>query len=178
MSSYSDIVYQNIIDSKLGPMIACATDKGVCLLEFVDLTDLEIKQKQVSELFNSIMIRSNHYHLVNLQEQISLYFSKKLQEFDLPLDPYGTSFQKEVWNNLLQIHYGQTSTYLKQAELLGNKNSVRAVANACGMNRVAIIIPCHRVIGSNGSLTGYNAGLWRKRELLLLESNRDLIFFN
>ena len=101
-----------------------------------------------------------------------------MQEFDLPLDLYGTSFQKEVWSNLLKIHYGQTSTYLEQAELLGNKNSVRAVANACGMNRVAIIIPCHRVIGSNGSLTGYNAGLWRKRELLLLESNKDLIFFN
>lgn len=82
----------------------------------------------------------------------------------------GTDFQKQVWNILMQISYGSTTSYEKLADLLNKSSAVRAVANANGMNKISMIIPCHRVIGSDGSLTGYGGGLWRKRKLLELES--------
>lgn len=104
-----------------------------------------------------------------MRTQLNLYFQGKLKEFDLPLDLVGTEFQQQVWNVLLQIPYGATSSYAKQAQILGNPTAVRAVANANGMNKISIIVPCHRVIGSDGSLTGYGGGLWRKKELLELE---------
>lgn len=102
--------------------------------------------------------------------QISAYFSGERKEFDLVLNPKGTDFQKEVWKSLQTIPYGKTSTYLDQSKLLGNVKAIRAVATAKGKNPLWIIIPCHRVIGSDGSLTGYAGGLWRKKWLLEHES--------
>jgi len=102
--------------------------------------------------------------------QINAYFSGERKEFDLVLNPKGTDFQKEVWKSLQTIPYGKTSTYLDQSKLLGNVKAIRAVAAANGKNPLWIIIPCHRVIGSDGSLTGYAGGLWRKKWLLEHES--------
>lgn len=99
------------------------------------------------------------------------YFEGRLKEFKVPLDISGTDFQKQVWQALVEIPYGTTSSYLRQAEVLGKPLSVRAVANANGMNKIAIVIPCHRVVGSDGSLTGYAGGLWRKRKLIDLEKD-------
>ncbi len=101
--------------------------------------------------------------------QFSEYFSGERREFDLPLALEGTAFQKDVWNALLEIPFGQLSTYKDVAEVVGRPTAVRAVAQAVGRNPLSIIVPCHRVLGSDGSLTGYAGGLDRKRFLLTLE---------
>jgi methylated-DNA-[protein]-cysteine S-methyltransferase len=109
-------------------------------------------------------------------DQLRAYFAGELQEFDLPLAPVGTPFQKEVWQALLEIPYGQTISYGELADRLGKPNAARAVGAANGQNPVAIVIPCHRVIGSDGSLTGYASGVDIKAALLGLERNGQLAF--
>ena len=99
-------------------------------------------------------------------EQIDAYFSHSLRQFDLPLDLQGTDFQRQVWKQLQTIPYGQTASYLEIAQALGKPKAVRAVGAANGQNPISIIVPCHRVIGSNGDLIGYGGGLWRKEWLL------------
>ena len=108
--------------------------------------------------------------LLNAANQIQQYFNGTLKEFTLKLNPQGTDFQKGVWNELLNIPYGKTRTYLEQTKELGDVKAIRAVASANGKNPLAIVIPCHRVIGSDGSLTGYASGIWRKKWLLEHES--------
>ena len=98
--------------------------------------------------------------------QLEEYFQKKRTVFNIKLNPQGTDFQKKVWKELQQIKYGKTRSYLKQSEIMGDVKAIRAVASANGKNPIWIVIPCHRVIGSDGSLTGYAGGLWRKRWLL------------
>ena len=98
--------------------------------------------------------------------QLQEYFNGTLQVFDLPLAPIGTTFQKKVWHKLTKIHFGSTCSYLDMAKTLGDEKVIRAAANANGRNPIPIIIPCHRVIGSDGSLTGYAGGLDKKRWLL------------
>ena len=107
--------------------------------------------------------------LKTLENELSEYFSGNLKQFTVPLSPVGTDFQKSVWKILQKIPYGETWSYRKQSEILGDVKKVRAVANANGMNKISILIPCHRVIGSNGTLTGYGGGIWRKQKLLELE---------
>lgn len=112
-------------------------------------------------------------------KQLDEYFNGKRKSFDLKFDLTGTDFQKKVWNELLKIPFGKTCSYLDLAKKLGNKMSLRAVGNANGKNPVAIIIPCHRVIGSNGKLVGYGGGLWRKKWLLDFENpnlQKELFF--
>jgi len=99
------------------------------------------------------------------------YFKGERKHFDIPLDLVGTEFQKQVWLSLLKIPYGCTTNYAKQAALLGKPSAVRAVANANGKNKISIILPCHRVIGADGTLTGYGGGIWRKKKLLEFEKN-------
>ena len=98
--------------------------------------------------------------------QLSQYFSGKRKEFDIPIKQEGTEFQKKVWDELLKIPYGKTVSYNFIAESLGDKKSIRAVGAANGKNQISILVPCHRVMGSDGSLTGYAGGLWRKKWLL------------
>jgi AraC family transcriptional regulator of adaptative response/methylated-DNA-[protein]-cysteine methyltransferase len=104
-----------------------------------------------------------------LEQQINEYFRGERKTFDVPLNLLGTPFQKSVWNGLLQIPYGETRSYKQQSVFLGNEKAIRAVAGANGENGIAIIVPCHRVIGEDGSLTGYGGGLQRKKWLLDLE---------
>lgn len=104
--------------------------------------------------------------LQNAVNQLNEYFEGKRLNFDLKLNPKGTDFQKKVWKGLLQIPYGKTRTYLEQSKVLGDVKAIRAVASANGKNPLWIVVPCHRVIGSDGSLTGYAGGLWRKKWLL------------
>ena len=102
--------------------------------------------------------------------QLEDYFEGKTNNFNLKLNPQGTTFQKKVWNELLNIPYSKTRTYLEQSKALGDVKAIRAVASANGKNPIWIIIPCHRVIGSDGSLTGYAGGIWRKKWLLAHEN--------
>ncbi len=159
------------IETDLGTMVACATDKGVCLLEFSDRKGLETELKQLAKYHNANIVQGQNKYFEQLKEELDAYFDGRLKEFNVPLDISGTDFQKQVWQALVEIPYGTTSSYLRQAEVLGKPLSVRAVANANGMNKIAIIIPCHRVVGSDGSLTGYAGGLWRKRKLIDLEKD-------
>ena len=108
--------------------------------------------------------------LINCIEQLIQYFNGERRQFDLPVNQPGTAFQQEVWNHLLTIPFGKTKNYLEIARMTGDSKATRAVANANGKNNVAIIIPCHRVIGSNKDLVGYMGGLWRKKWLLEMEA--------
>jgi AraC family transcriptional regulator, regulatory protein of adaptative response / methylated-DNA-[protein]-cysteine methyltransferase len=150
----------------LGPMLAGAMKDGICLLEFVDRRMLETQIKRLRKLFNAEFIPGSNKYFEDLNKQIQEYFSGKRKKFHLPLLLKGTSFQEAVWKELRTIPYGNTRSYQEQAEHVGNIQAVRAVAKANGDNRIAIIIPCHRVIGKNGKLTGYGGGLWRKQYLL------------
>ncbi|RNC88241.1 MAG: methylated-DNA--[protein]-cysteine S-methyltransferase [Winogradskyella sp.] len=109
-------------------------------------------------------------HLLDCVTQLKEYFSNNLKAFDLKLNPNGTDFQKKVWQQLQQIPYGKTYSYLELSKQLGDPKAIRAVANANGKNPLWIIVPCHRVIGTDGSLTGYAGGLYRKQWLLNHES--------
>ncbi|MGO1786032.1 MAG: bifunctional transcriptional activator/DNA repair enzyme AdaA [Sphingobacterium sp.] len=165
---------QTIIDLKrmespIGTMLACATDKGICLLEFTDRKMLETELKILSKLLNAVIIQGQNSHFDQLEKELEEYFNGSRTIFTVPLDTPGTDFQRKVWAALQSIPYGETKSYKQQAEYINSTNSVRAVANANGMNRVSILIPCHRVIGSDGKLTGYGGGLWRKQYLLDLE---------
>lgn len=154
------------IETPLGTMIACGTEKGICLLEFSDRKMLETELKTIAKLLNATIIQGHNKHFELLEKQLNEYFAGKRKSFDIPLHTPGTNFQNKVWRALQNIPYGQTKSYKEQAIAIENPESVRAVANANGMNRISILIPCHRVIGSDGQLTGYGGGLWRKKYLL------------
>lgn len=153
----------------IGTMIAAASEKGICLLEFTDRRMLETELKHIKNHFKSEILPGKNKHIDELKKQLEEYFEGNRKDFDIQLITFGTEFQKGVWKVLMKIPYGETRSYKKQAELLGNSKAVRAVANANGANRIAIVIPCHRVIGEDGKLTGYGGGLWRKNWLLDLE---------
>jgi AraC family transcriptional regulator of adaptative response/methylated-DNA-[protein]-cysteine methyltransferase len=154
------------VETELGIMIACAVDDGICLLEFHDRRMLNSEYKYLSEYFNTSIEEGNNIHFTILRQQLAEYFDGTRKEFTVPLISPGSDFQLKVWKELLNIPYGSTRSYLDQAIAIGKQESIRAVANANGMNRIAIIIPCHRVIGSDGHLTGYGGGLKRKRWLI------------
>ena len=165
---------QKIIDLKrietpIGTMYAAATAEGICMLEFTDRKMLETEFKDLAKSLNAIIIQGENPHFIPLEKELAEYFLGKRTEFTVPLSPVGTDFQKSVWKILMKIPYGETWNYKKQSEVLGDAKKVRAVANANGMNKISILIPCHRVIGSNGTLTGYGGGIWRKQKLLELE---------
>ena len=157
------------IETPLGPMLAGATEDGICLLEFVDRRMIETQLVRLQRLLGENLVPGTSGHFDRLAGELQRYFTGELQSFESPLDMRGTEFQRRVWSGLLSIPYGQTRSYSEQATLIGAPNAVRAVARANGDNRVAIVIPCHRVVGADGSLTGYGGGLWRKRWLLDLE---------
>jgi AraC family transcriptional regulator of adaptative response/methylated-DNA-[protein]-cysteine methyltransferase len=153
----------------LGPMLAGATEDGICLLEFIDRRMLETQIKHLNRLFQTECVPGFSRHFDDLNQQLEEYFKGERKEFNLPLVLRGTDFQEKVWQELLTIPYGTTRSYKEQAERVGQPSAVRAVAHANGDNRIAIIVPCHRVIGTDGKLTGYGGGLWRKEYLLNLE---------
>lgn len=157
------------IETPLGTMYAAATDEGICMLEFTDRKMLETELKQLSKSLNANIIQGENPYFKILEEQITEYFEGKRKEFTVPLHFVGSDFQKSVWEVLMKIPYGETWSYAKQSEILGDVKKVRAVANANGMNKISILVPCHRVIGSDGNLTGYGGGIWRKQKLLELE---------
>jgi len=168
-SPYKNLVVITRLLTPLGPMLAGATDEGICLLEFIDRRMLETQVERLKKTLKAEFIPGVNEHFEPLNQQIEEYFNGTRKEFDLPLVTAGTDFQEKVWRVLQGIPYGATRSYKEQAQRIGNPKAVRAVARANGDNRIAIIIPCHRVIGSDGSLTGYGGGLWRKQYLLDLE---------
>ena len=155
-----------IINTPLGEMVAGATDEGVCLLEFSDRRMLPTEYKDLTRLLKTTFEDGKNRHLRALKKQLNEYFDGKRKEFSIPLVTPGSEFQKAVWKELQNIQFGSTRSYHEQSIALNRPDSIRAIANANGTNRISIVIPCHRVIGSDGRLTGYGGGLKRKKWLL------------
>ncbi|MCK5246114.1 methylated-DNA--[protein]-cysteine S-methyltransferase [Candidatus Bipolaricaulota bacterium] len=168
-SAERTIIHISRILSPLGPMLAGATNAGICLLEFSDRRMLETQLARLQTRLNAEILPGGSPYFEPLRAQLAEYFDGRRKKFDLSLLFAGTPFQERVWESLRAIPCGETRSYQQQAEAIGQPSAVRAVARANGDNRIAILIPCHRVIGKNGRLTGYGGGLWRKRYLLELE---------
>lgn len=154
------------LKTPLGNMMAAATDEGICLFEFEYRRMMSSIQKRIETGLGETLTEGEHPFIDELEKQMNEYFAGTRRDFNLPLHLVGTEFQKKVWNGLLQIPYGQTRSYKKQSIFLGDVKAIRAVGTANGQNGIAIIVPCHRVIGENGSLIGYGGGLPNKKWLL------------
>jgi AraC family transcriptional regulator, regulatory protein of adaptative response / methylated-DNA-[protein]-cysteine methyltransferase len=163
-----------VLESPLGPLLAGATDEGVCLLEFTDRRMLETNIQTLRRHLGCAIVPGEHRWLSALKRELGEYFAGKRSGFSVRISAPGTAFQTKVWEELRRIPHGKTVSYEELAERIGQPTARRAVARANGMNRVCILIPCHRVIGKDGTLTGYGGGLWRKRLLLELERNKLL----
>lgn len=154
------------IGTPLGPMLAVADDRGLALCEFVDRPLLPTQLARVEALLRAPVTPGRHQYLDQAERELSEYFAGEREAFTLPLVLDGTGFQVQVWRQLVTIPFGTTLSYGELAARVGRPGASRAVGRANGDNRIAIIVPCHRVIGVDGSLTGYGGGMRRKRWLL------------
>ena len=170
-------IFSESIDTPIGQMLACANHEGICLLEFVDRKDIKKQKTGLQNVLKTDFAEGSNEHLNALKLQLGEYFSGDRETFNLPLVMTGTQFQEKVWNSLQDIPFGKTLTYQSLTNQLGDPRAIRAVANANGANKMAILIPCHRVIGSDGSLTGYAGGLSRKQWLLDHENKQLTLSF-
>lgn len=169
-SKNQDILKASWIDTPLGPMVAIATDKFLYLLEFVDRRGLEKEIERLRKKTKFPIIPGKTAPIEQIENELENYFSQKITEFKTPLFLLGSPFQKRVWEELVKIPKGETRSYAEIAKAIGKPSAFRAVALANGANQIAIIIPCHRVINSNGDLGGYGGGVQRKEWLLKHES--------
>jgi AraC family transcriptional regulator of adaptative response/methylated-DNA-[protein]-cysteine methyltransferase len=167
------VIVTERFDSPLGEMVVCASDKGVCLLEFIDGGRVEDEFDQLRQLLGQQIVHGRNRHSEQAIQEIDEYFAGRRKVFDVALQMPGTPFQQAVWQALLTVPYGQTTSYQAQSDKIGKPKAIRAVAAANGANRISIIVPCHRIIGKDGSLTGYGGGLPRKRWLISHESSQD-----
>lgn len=163
------------IETPIGPMLAAATDEQLVLFEFPHRRMIDTQLDRVRRLMDCELAPGESPVFPMLRSQMDEYFAGTRREFTIPLDTRGTPFQMRVWSALQQIPCGTTTSYGRLAESIGKPDAVRAVARANGDNRIAIIVPCHRVIGSTGELVGYGGGLWRKRKLLDLEARAEAL---
>lgn len=150
----------------LGPMFVCATERGVCLLEFTDRRTLETEFCDLQRLLNARIMSGENSHTRQAEKEIGEYFSGTRQQFDLVLDTPGSDFQRSVWQELRAVAYGRTSNYHALSRLIGKPNAVGEVVAANDANRIAIVIPCHRIISKEGAMTGYGGGMVRKKWLI------------
>jgi methylated-DNA-[protein]-cysteine S-methyltransferase len=158
------MIYYRYFDSPIGKILLTSDGDS--------LTGLYMETYEVDSMqFQQWTQDNNTFPFPQVIEQLTAYFEGKLKEFNLPISMLGTKFQKQVWQELTKIPYGKTISYKELAVRIGNAKAVRAVGLANGRNPISIIVPCHRVIGANGSLTGYGGGLPRKKTLLDLENS-------
>lgn len=170
MKDFTKAVYYTEMDSILGPLTIASTDNGICWIDFSSsgesLLSLERWAKRWVNTTKLVKAEESLHYVV---KQLEEYFNKQRKSFDVPIDLYGTPFQKLVWKSLLEIPYGEVRSYKEIAMQINAPKSVRAIGGANHHNSVPIIVPCHRVIGSNGNLVGYAGGLDIKKSLLELE---------
>ena len=165
----SNLIFKEV-KTPIGDMVFGSSDNGLCLLDFKYRKSFPQILKRIHKYFG-INITYGTSKFIELAEyELDQYFQGELKIFTVPLDIRGSEFQLKVWDALLQIKYGHTVSYLEIAKKIGCPTAVRAIANANGQNGIAVIIPCHRVIGSDGSLTGYGGGIAIKKKLIHLES--------
>jgi AraC family transcriptional regulator of adaptative response/methylated-DNA-[protein]-cysteine methyltransferase len=150
-------------------MVAMASEAGVCVLEFLNGRTVPAVARTFARRHAAAPVSGTNAHLERLRAELDAYFRGKLERFESALDLRGTPFQKTVWKRLAQTPYGATITYAQLAARAGRPSAVRAAGHANGRNPVSIAVPCHRVVGTDGTLHGYGGGLWRKRWLLEFE---------
>ncbi len=165
-------VTSRTFDSPLGPMLAAASDAGICLHEFTDRPMLPAQLAAVRRRIGPPG-DGDHPLLEQLRRELNEYFAGERREFGVPLDAPGSAFQERVWSELREIPYGETISYRQLAERVGAARAPRAVGRANGANRLAIVIPCHRVVTATGRLGGYGGGVDRKEWLLRLEAGQN-----
>ena len=166
-----EIIVTTTIETPLGEMFAAASKKGIVMLCFFTPYNIEAKIDTLKQNFEADVIPSNSEYFNMLRTQLREYFLKERKNFELPMQLLGSPFQVSCWKELLSIPYGQTISYKQEAINIGNEKAHRAVANANAQNMLHIIVPCHRVIASNGDLSGYAAGVDKKEYLLNLEKS-------
>jgi AraC family transcriptional regulator, regulatory protein of adaptative response / methylated-DNA-[protein]-cysteine methyltransferase len=159
------------LKTPLGAMTAAATEEGICFLGFSDRPGLKDELQRLGRELKAETAAGSNPWFGQLETQLGEYFALSRRAFGIPLAYTGTAFQRSVWRGLESIPYGQTISYREEAAALGKPGSARAVAGANGQNRVMILIPCHRVIGADGSLSGYADGVGRKQKLIELEAS-------
>lgn len=172
-----DCILASWVESPLGPLVLGATSNGVCLLEFTDRRMLEAQFETVQRRFQAAVVPGSNSYIEQLKKELAEYFAGKRREFEVPLVAPGSPFEERVWRALLKIPYGETRSYSDMAQQIGDPMAVRAVGTANGKNRIAIVIPCHRVVNKGGKLGGYGGGLWRKQYLLDLERGSQNALF-
>ncbi len=163
-----------LLETPLGPMLAAAGPDALCQLEFADRRGLERSYEEMRRVFGLPVVPGENDVLRQLRAELAAYFRGELRDFTVPCALKGTEFQEKTWRQLRRIPHGRTASYEEVAMALGSPTAVRAVARANGTNRLYLLVPCHRVIAKDGSLSGYGGGVWRKRLLLELEQGRPL----
>lgn len=160
-------LFIHTIVTPIGELHAAIYGNALCMLEFIN----ERAEKHLIFLEKHLSTKaiSDQKPFMLIEQELSAYFNKQLTEFSVPLYFPGTTFQEKVWESIRKISYGKVISYAQQAQMLENPKAIRAMAHANGQNRISIVIPCHRIIGSNGQMTGYGGEIWRKEWLLQLE---------
>lgn len=161
------------IATPLGPLIAVSDAEVLHLLEFIDRKALPTELKKLQVTTETPLSIGRFFPIDQIESELFAFFAGRRAEFDTPVKLHGSPFTQRVWEALWQIPVGTTRSYREIARSIGRPTAVRAVARANGANQLAIAVPCHRVIGTNGSLTGYGGGLWRKQKLIEIE--QDLV---
>ncbi len=164
--------------TKIGELILGSFDGKLCLLDFRYRKMRKTVDDRIRKGLNANFVEHDDEILEKTREQLDEYLNGDRKEFDIPLLMVGTDFQKSVWDALIKVPYGTTSTYLQLSKNINNEKAVRAVASANGANAISIIIPCHRIIGSDGELVGYGGGLPVKKRLIKLEQNNNVLSDN
>ena len=160
------VLISDLVETPLGTMTAIVNDRGLLLCEFGDRRALPGQLLRVKKLFGAEPTVGRHEYIDQTRRELSEYFAGKRRKFTIPLVIEGTAFQELVWRALLKVPFGKTTVYSELGTRIGRDGAARAVGRANGDNRIAIIVPCHRVLGADGSLTGYGGGEDRKRWLL------------
>jgi methylated-DNA-[protein]-cysteine S-methyltransferase len=159
----------NYFQTPVGELILGSFEGKLCLADWRYRKMRSAIDKRICTSLKSKFVEGDSQVLQDCKSQLNEYFENERVDFDIPLLFVGTEFQKQVWDSLLQVPYGKSETYLGLSKILGNEKAIRAVATANGANAISIIVPCHRIIGSNGDLVGYAGGLPAKKKLLELE---------
>ena len=159
--------------TKIGELVLGSFEGNLCLLDFRYRKMRRVVDDRLKRGLKADFIEEESDIIEKTRTELDEYFQEKRQEFNIPIQMVGTDFQKSVWNALLKVTYGTTSSYLQLAKKINNEKAVRAVAGVNGANAIAIIIPCHRIIGSSGELVGYAGGLTTKKYLLTLEQKQE-----
>ena len=164
-------IHIQYLNTPLGEMILGSYEGRLCMADWRDRKGRESIDKRVQKSLNAVFLEKGNCVLEQAKKELEAYFKGESQTFAIPLLLVGTEFQKKVWQGLMQIQYGKTVSYKELAQHIDHAKAVRGVASAVGANAISLLIPCHRVIGSDGSLTGYAGGLKAKEGLLEIENN-------